>query len=235
MTPEVFCTGVEKTRRLDRSYTWGPGSIVADFTFGDIDVVELLERLTRHAYTLYGCFPCPDFSPVMRGYGDSPEDLAKETITRFLDPEDATVKWPSKRGKPTKAALLGYLKETLTNDFLDRKRSKRYKTQVELPPVETDDENGITLDDLAVYWETPEAIAIRNQRYEQLLAYLSDEPDLHDLLTIQLSPDGYQAYTNQDRARLLDTTVDEIENRKKRLERRLLKFQRERSNGRDDG
>jgi DNA-directed RNA polymerase specialized sigma24 family protein len=205
---------------------------VAEFTFGDIDVVELLERLTRHAYMLYGCFPSPNFSPVMRCYGDSPEDLAQETITRFLDPEDSTVKWPAKRGNPTKAALLGYLKETLTNDFVDRKRSKRYKRQVELPPVQTDDENGMTLDDLAVYWETPEAIAIRNQCYEQLLAHLSDEPDLRDLLTIQLSPDGYQAYTNEERARLLNTTVGEIENRKKRLERRLLKFQRERSGGR---
>jgi DNA-directed RNA polymerase specialized sigma24 family protein len=201
---------------------------VAEFSFGDIDILELFERLTRHAYMLYGCFPTANFSPVMRGYGDSPEDLAKETITKFLDPDDTTVKWPPGRGNPTKAGLLGYLKETLTNDFLDRKRSKRYKSQVELPPVETDDETGITLDDLAGRWETPEAIAIRNQRYELLLAYVSDEPDLHDLLTIQLNPDGYQAYTNQEIARLLDTTVDEIENRKKRLGRRLLKFQKER-------
>jgi len=208
---------------------------LAEFTFGDIDVVELFERLTRHAYTVCGCFPSPNFSPVIRGYGDSPEDLAKQTITRFLDPDDATVKWPSNRGKPTKAALLGYLKETLTNDFLDRKRSKRYTTQVELPSSGTDDESGITLDDLAGSWETPEAIAIRNQRYEQLLSYLRDEPDLQDLLRVQLSPEGYQAYTNQERAQLLDTTVDEIENRKKRLERRLLRFQKERSSGRGEG
>jgi hypothetical protein len=208
---------------------------LAEFTFGDINVVELLERLTRHAYTLCGCFPSPHFSPVIRGYGDSPEDLAKQTITRFLDPEDATVQWPSSRGKPTKGALLGYLKETLTNDFLDRKRSKRYKTQVELPSAGMDDENGITLDDLAVNWETPEAIAIRNQCYEQMLSYLRDEPDLHDLLTVQLNPEGYQAYTNQERARLLGTTVDEIENGKKRLERRLLRFQRERASGRSEG
>jgi len=208
---------------------------LAEFTFGDINVVELFERLTRHAYTVCGCFPSPNFSPVIRGYGESPEDLAKETITRFLDPEDATVKWPRSRGKPTKAALLSYLKETLTNDFLDRKRSKRYKTQVELPSAGTDDENGITLDDLAVNWETPEAIAIRNQCYEQMLSYLSDEPDLRDLLTVQLNPDGYQAYTNQERAQLLDTTVDEIENRKKRLERRLLRFHRERSSGSSEG
>ena len=208
---------------------------MAEFTFGDINVVELLERLTRHAYTLCGGFPSPNFSSVIRGSGDSPEDLAKQTITRFLDPEDATVRWPSNRGKPTKAALLGYLKETLTNDFLDQKRSKRYKTQVELPSARTDDENGITLDDLAVQWETPEVIAIRNECCEQLLSYLRDEPDLHDLLTVQLSPDGYQAYTNQEMARLLDTTVGEIENRKKRLERRLLRFQKERSIGRSEG
>ncbi|MEK7992647.1 MAG: hypothetical protein AAB403_02475, partial [Planctomycetota bacterium] len=183
---------------------------MAEFSFAGIDVMELLERLTLHAYRQYGHFPHPHFSPVMCGYGDSPEDLAEETITKFLDPDDQTVKWPAKWGKPTKAALLGYLEEVITNDFLDRKRSKRYKTRADLPPVETDDESGITLDQLAVYLETPEAIAIRNECYQRLRAYLADEPELRDLLDIQLDPDGYRAYTNQEAAGLLNTTVEEI-------------------------
>jgi DNA-directed RNA polymerase specialized sigma24 family protein len=161
----------------------------------------------------------------------SPEDLAKEIITKLLDPDDRTVKWPAGRGKATKAALLGYLKEALTHDFIDRKRLKRYTTTAEWPPVETDDPNGISFDELAVYLTTPEAVAIWNECYDQLLPYLADEPDLRDLLTIQLTPEDYQACTNQEIAKLLDITVDEVENRKKRLQRRLLKFQKQRTRG----
>lgn len=205
---------------------------MAEFTFAGVNPVELFERLTLHAYRLFGCFPDPNFSPVMRSYGDSPEDLAMDTLNKFLNPEDRTVKWKAAWGKPTKAALVGYLKEVLTNDFLDRKRKKQYKTHAELPPMETEDGKGITLDQLAVHMETPEAIAIRKQRHEELVEYLAEEPELRDLLSVQLDPEGYRAYTNQEVAVLLDTTVDEIENRKKRLERRLLKFMKERADGR---
>jgi DNA-directed RNA polymerase specialized sigma24 family protein len=220
-----------KTATCSPQVYWGQDRQVAEFRFGDIDVVELFERLTLHAYTLYGCFPSPHFSPVLRGCGDSPEDLAKEIITKLLDPDDRTVKWPAGRGKTTKAALLGYLKEALTHDFIDRKRLKRYTTTAEWPPAGTDDPNGTSFDELAVYLTTPEAVAIRNECYDQLLSYLADEPDLRDLLTIQLTPEAYQAYTNQEVGKLLDITVDEVENRKKRLQRRLLKFQKQRARG----
>ena len=201
---------------------------MAELAFADIDLVELLERLTLHAYTLYGCFPDPHFVPVMPGYGDSPEDLAKETIKKFLDPDERSLKWPPGRGKPTRAALLGYLKEALTNDFLDQKRSKRYKTRAELPLLEMDDEQGLTLDDLAGYMETPEAIAIRTNLQEAMLAAVKNEPELYDLLAVLLDPSSYGAPNgNQELADLLRCTVSEIENRKKRLIRRLLQFRNE--------
>ena len=42
---------------------------------------------------------------------------------------------------------------------------------------------------------------------------------------MQLDPEGFQALTNKELAVVLSTTVDEIENRKKRLMNRLFKFQ----------
>jgi DNA-directed RNA polymerase specialized sigma24 family protein len=74
--------------------------------------------------------------------------------------------------------------------------------------------------------ESPEGQAIRAQQREQLLAAFEDAPDLRDVLAVQLDPDGYNAYTNQDLATLCDTTVSDIENRKKRIARRLQRLAR---------
>ena len=79
----------------------------------------------------------------------------------------------------------------------------------------------MTLDDFITTLESPEAKAIRKQQREQLLAKFKDEPELKELLTVQLDPEGFQAYTNKELAVLFSTTVDEIENRKKRLMNRL--------------
>jgi DNA-directed RNA polymerase specialized sigma24 family protein len=200
---------------------------VAEISYADVNMIEVFERLTLHAYTLFGCFPYENFEPVMRGLGDSPGDLASEVMTKLLDPENRSVQWSPSKGKPTMAGLVRYLKEVLTNDFFDRRRDKRYTTRADLPPVETDDEKGMTLDQLAIELETPEAIARRHECYDRLRARLAGEPDLRDLLDIQLEPDAYLAYTNKEAADVLGTTVDDIENRKKRLQRRLLRYRDE--------
>jgi transcriptional antiterminator len=76
--------------------------------------------------------------------------------------------------------------------------------------------------------ETPEAIVIRAQLQESMLAAVEDEPELHDLLMVLLEPTSYGSPNrNQELALLLDCTVSDIENRKKRLLRRLLKFRNE--------
>jgi DNA-directed RNA polymerase specialized sigma24 family protein len=196
---------------------------VSGFSFDTIDPLELFERLVLRAYGIFGCFPDPHFEPVLAVYCDGPEDLAMDTITKLLDPDDHTVQWNAGRGAPTIEGLLAYLERVMMNDFLDRKRSKRFLLHATLPPMETADGTGIALDELAVHLDTPEAIAQRLERHEQLIASFSDTPDLQDVLRVQLDPDGYHAYTNIDIAKLLNTTVADIENRKKRIHTRLLK------------
>lgn len=94
----------------------------------------------------------------------------------------------------------------------------------------------LTLDEFATAAEGPEARAIREQQHARLLARFEDEPELKELLEVQLDPDGYCAYTNQDLAVLLappgealtrealGERVSDVENRKKRLDRRLRKI-----------
>jgi len=201
---------------------------VKTFSFGEIDPEDLLQRLTVYAYSLFGCFPDPVFEPVMKFHAESPEDLAMATLVRLLDPDDHSVEWKSSYGTMTRDLLLGYLKTVLMHDFIDMKRKGMYKASFYIPLVadDSDDASGeMTLDDFIIKIETPEARAIRNQQREQLLLAFDGEPELKELLTVQLDPDGFQAYTNKELAALLNTTVDDVENRKKRLMNRLFKLQ----------
>ena len=203
------------------------------FSFGEIDPEDLLRRLTLYAYTLFGCFPDPIFEPVLKFHGASPEDLAIATLLRLLDPDDHSVEWKASYGSMTRDSLLGFLKTVLVHDFIDMKRKGMYKASVyvRLLAADPEGESGdMTLDDFIAQIESPETKAIRKQQREQLLTKFEDEPQLKELLTVQLDPEGFQAFTNKELAVLLNTTVDEIENRKKRLMNRLLKLQREARN-----
>jgi DNA-directed RNA polymerase specialized sigma24 family protein len=114
------------------------------------------------------------------------------------------------------------------HDFIDMKRKGMYKASIYMPSVADDPEGDageMSLDDFIAGIESPEAKVIRRQQREQLLSKFNDEPELKELLTVQLDPEGFQAFTNKELAGLLSTTVDEVENRKKRLMNRLFKLQ----------
>ena len=148
-------------------------------------------------------------------------------MTRFLDPDDKTVHWGQGRGTPTLPGLFTYLKRVIENDFLDMKRSKRYKTTVFASPVPRDanaDEAGLSLEDFCAHIESPEGRAIWESQRTRLLQSLQDEPDLEELLIVQLDPQGYQAFTNQDLSALLDIPISDVVNQKKRLSRRLMRI-----------
>jgi DNA-directed RNA polymerase specialized sigma24 family protein len=201
---------------------------VKTFSFGEIDPEDLLRRLTLYAYTLFGCFPDPIFEPVIKFHAASPEDLAIATMTRLLDPDDHAVEWKADHGPMTRDSLLRFLKTVLVHDFIDMKRKGMYKASIYMPTVANGpggDGDEMSLDDFIARIESPEAKVIRRQQREQLLSKFNDEPELKEILMVQLDPEGFQAFTNKELAVLLSTTVDEIENRKKRLMNRLLKLQ----------
>jgi len=194
---------------------------VSEFSLAGIDPLEVVERLTLDAYRLFGAFPDEESEPALRVFGDGPKDLAMATFVKFLDPEERAVKWKESWGKPTRDTLYRFLRKVMRNDFIDMKRSKRYQ-RTKYPEGESaDGEQTMSFDDYAAVIESPEGQAIRAQQREELLDSFSDEPELRDVLAVQLDPAGYCAHTNQDLAGLLDTSVSDIENRKKRIARRL--------------
>lgn len=178
----------------------------------DMDAGELLQRLTLYAYGLFGCFPQAAAEPVLRASGKGPEDLAMDVLTRHFDPADTRVRW-----EPSRGPVLGYLKTVLWHDFLDLKRGGLYRGTT----------GADNLDTMVAPQLRPDARLERAQQRERVLAQLGDEPDLRALASQQLDPDGWPGYTNQELAARLAITVSEVENRKKRLLRRLLKIWRQ--------
>lgn len=206
---------------------------MAEISLGDVDVEGVLIRLTRHAQALFGAVRSIGVEPMDIAYagGEGPEDLAMTLLLKFLDPQDNSVRWHESRGRPTTDGVYALLRTALDRDFLDLKKSKRYKTTVYLEREDGDRSQELTLDQLAVYLQTPEGALLKQERRQAIIEQFSDDPKAQEILKLQLDEDGYNAFTNQELAGLLDTTVDVIENRKKRVNTRLLRILRRQSEG----
>jgi len=206
---------------------------MAEISLGDVDVEAVLLRLTRHAQGLFGAVRSLGVEPVdiACAGGEGPEDLAMNLLLRFLDPRDDKVRWNEGLGRPTTDGLYAFLRKALDRDFLDLKKSKRYRTTVYLETEDGDGGRDLTLEQLAVYLETPEGTLLKQERRKAIIEEFSDDPEAQEMLKLQLDEDGYNAFSNQELAQILDTTVADIENRKKRVKTRLLRIQRRQSEG----
>lgn len=206
---------------------------MAEISLGDVDVEAVLLRLTRHAQGLFGAVRSLGVEPVdvaVAG-GDGPEDLTMNLLVRLLDPQDSSVRWHEGRGRPTTDGVFALLRAALDRDFFDLKKSKRYRTTVYLDKEMGDGDRELTLEQLAVYLETPEGALLKQERKKAIIEKFSDDPKAQEIVKLQMDDDGYNAFTNQELAELLDTTVADIENRKKRVTTRLLRIQRHQSEG----
>jgi DNA-directed RNA polymerase specialized sigma24 family protein len=206
---------------------------MAEISLGDVDVEAVLLRLTRHAQGLFGAIRSLGVEPVDIAYagGEGPEDLAMNLLLQFVDPMDDKVRWIEGLGRPTTNGVYALLRKALDRDFLDLKKSKRYRTTVYLEKEDGDGGQELTLERLAVSLETPEGALLKQERKNAIIKELSDDPEAQEMLKLQLDDDGYNAFSNQELAQLLDTTVADIENRKKRVKTRLLNIKRRRSEG----
>jgi hypothetical protein len=198
---------------------------MADTSLADVDLEEVLLRLTRHAQGLFGAFRLLGLEAVDIAYpgGDGPEDLAMNLLVQFLDPADSRVRWSDGQPRPNTERVCVFLKKALDRDFFDLKKSKRYKTTVYVNDESSEDERTLTLEQLAGHMESPEGQLLKKERVQRILDQFNGDPKAKEMVELQLSPDGYSGFSNQDLAQLLDTTVQDIENRKKRVTNQLLK------------
>lgn len=197
-----------------------------EYSFAGVDDFgEVLNRLVMHAQNLNAGLVCAGARERVLPGGESAEDLAMSVLLKFMNSEDTSVAWSDQKGEPTKDKVVAYLKKVLERDLFDLKKSKRYTTTAYVDSYEADDgEDALTLDQLAVTYYTPEAEALKQERITWLLKQFDTEPELKEIVKLLFDPAGYAAFTNQQLAQLLDTSVKEIENRKKRIKLRLTKL-----------
>jgi DNA-directed RNA polymerase specialized sigma24 family protein len=196
---------------------------VAEVELTEDDVDDLLKRLTLYACVLFAVLPEHARDVTVGGLGIGPQDLAQEVVVRFLDPDDHTVTWKASSGPPTPSRVFGYLKKVLQHDLFDLRKRHAHKKTVSMAPHDEEggDDPGPSLDAFPSNTEPPDITANKQERHGWLLEQFASEPKLRELLEVQLDPDGWNAHTNIQLADLLGSSVAEIENRKKRLMRRL--------------
>ena len=202
---------------------------MAETSLNAVDIEEVLNQLTLYAQNLMGGAFCLGLDEIALPGGEGAGDLASATLLKFLDPLDTSVMWSDARGQPTTASLLAYLRKVLERDFLDLKKKKSYQTTVYAEATDPEDRKheekpGITLDQFAGKFESPEGKMLRVERVKWILKQFDAEPELKEIVELQLDPEGYNAFTNQELAQLLGTTVREIEARKKRIKLMLRKL-----------
>ena len=134
--------------------------------------------------------------------------------------------WSSTKGPPTTAGVLAYLREVLRRDFLDVVRSKRATTSV-CPDDERADGQGLsesTIDQRVANYGNPEDEHLRRERLVWLAEQFKDYPELLEIVRLQMEPAGYNAFSSQELAERLNTTVVEVERRRRRINLRLRKL-----------
>jgi DNA-directed RNA polymerase specialized sigma24 family protein len=183
--------------------------------FAGVSWKEVLRRLTLEAVRLFRTIGLGRRDGVLVGLGVSPEDLAIATLTKLLDPDDRTVVY---RGG--EASVLTYLKKVMKNDFLDLLKRKSHETTDIIDGTTTkrdDPREPETLDSLPGPASTSLDVLFR----ERLREVVAGDQELLDYIEVVFD---CEVFKPEDIACLLDTTTNDIQNRKKRLNTLLVKL-----------
>jgi DNA-directed RNA polymerase specialized sigma24 family protein len=192
-----------------------------------VDFAAVLYGLVSYAQSLSSALVCIGLQEKVVPGGESAEDLAMSTLLKFLDPADSSVSWSKEKGQPTTKKVLAYLRKVLWRDFLDLKKNSRFQKTVYVETHLSEEEEegaGLTLDHFAATSYSPERQAISKEQRERVLRYFETESQLREIMALQLDGEGYNAFSNQELAQLTNSTVAEIENRKKQIKLRLSKL-----------
>lgn len=201
--------------------------------FGDVDWIEVLERLTLESLRLFNASRFAADERVLASFGDGFEDLAQDVILELLDEENSKVTWSTARGRATTRGVVAYLEVVLRNDFYDRVRRKRLKEQRSIVSSTADDDDVTYLIEPTDSARSVEEALMIRERVAPLRQRLDDDfvarPDNDLQLYLMLQFDGgeYVPYTPRDAAKELGIDVKQVYLLKEKLERRINRLFKE--------
>ena len=182
-----------------------------------IDHKRLIRLLTLRAYRFLGLSVVAGNEPVLGEHGASPEDFAVAAWGKWLSGQ---IKFSGERER-----LFPFLSKVMTRDILDAlkkrgvKLSKKGKTDpvgemiFELPDVKTN---------LETIWDI--RAMMRNERFmAQVQECIRDDAALKDFVYTVTEWEGVGVPAPREIADYLGVSATEIQNRKRKLARRLVK------------
>lgn len=195
---------------------------MGDLEFTQDEWRSVYEALMLHAHGLIGTSALAGYERVATSgeCGETAEDLAGATFLAFINPENRSVKMKSDQNPRTVASVIAYLKKVQYHDFLDEKKRawRRVPGESLVPPAEGSDTEVAWEDQVPIASASPEDSALLEVQRQKVLAHFEPFSDLYEIVELMFDPD-FHDYKNADLAILLNTTVSEIENRKKKITR----------------
>ncbi len=187
----------------------------ARFTAAELE--EALKKLTARAINLFASTGLLGVDTLLKGTGKSPEDLAMDTLTMLLSGE---LNYHRSKGK-----LDAFLSRVMDRDFIDLLRSKAQATVLSSDPgIDGENRAGETTQsriDKPSNELDPFNTAAAAEFIEQLSNLVRGDAQLEEFAYAVLE---LGATRPQDIAGLLKTDSTDVQNRKKRMRRRLAEY-----------
>jgi hypothetical protein len=182
------------------------------------DFRALADQLAAYAVQIFAEYGLRDPDLVVSGTGRSMEDFLAQVLGDY-----ATGKIKHHSSKGELISLLGKALKRDVHDALIRKRSHLREENRDVTPAPSDDGTGTekAIDGLPHPGHSVDDLFNEQEYKDRVRAALSAEPDLVDLAdtVFELNIDK-----RQEQADVLGISTQELDNRKKRLRRRLVGY-----------
>ncbi|HEY1499726.1 MAG TPA: hypothetical protein VGF88_09130 [Acidobacteriaceae bacterium] len=182
----------------------------------DINFGELAVRLASYGMRIFAEFGLGGQSATVSGVGLSVEDFVWNVLSEFAE---GGLAYEAARGE-----LFSLLARALRNDIIDALRKaahSREETRSTLPRENTSENTPPALDEMPSRVSAVESLLAEGSYRERLLQAFAEEPELADVVRAVIDLDLTKP---REIAASLGISVEEFQNRKKRLRRRLIEY-----------
>jgi hypothetical protein len=182
------------------------------------DFRALADQLAAYSVQIFAEYGLRDPDLVVSGTGRSIEDFLAQILGDY-----ATGKIKHHSSKGELISLLGKALKRDVHDALVRKRSHLREETRDVTPAPSDDGTGTekAIDGLSHPGPSVDTLFDEQEYKDRVRAALSAEPDLVDLADTAFE---LNIEKRQEQADVLGISPEELDNRKKKLRRRLIEY-----------
>lgn len=184
---------------------------------GPIDYKALILRLIAHACRFLGVVQSPENDRVIQGTGKSPEDFAVQVLGQYATGE---ISYDGSKGMP---GLIRVLVVAMERDILDALDRAEHKSADFLDPSSEPGEDGEAQTSLGDLCDEPDDLCawLDGESFKnKIYTLVKGDPQLTEMATAIFE---VNALVPREIAEVCLTTTDDIQNRKRKLERLLRK------------